>query len=110
MSDPEIYRRLDTLEATDRDLHKSVNQLSLDIGLLVQSTQSMNKMLEKLGEVDSKYASRFEALDKEYSNKIHILDRRLSNTEDGVKMVRFLGAGTVLALIGIAVTALFGKH
>ena len=109
MSDPEIYRRLDNLEATDKDLSRSVNQLALDIGLLVQSTQAMNKTLEKLAEVDDKYSRRMDDLERSQNDLIHALDKRVSNTEDGFKQVRFVGGATVLAIIGIAVTAIFGK-
>lgn len=108
MSDPEIYRRLDNLEATDKQLSKTVNDLVVDIRLMVQSMHTMQRTIERLAEVDDKYNTRMSKLEDCNADQHHKLDKRLSNVESGNNMMRFVAAAVVLALVGIAVTAIYG--
>ena len=109
MSDPEIYRRLDQLEETDRKLSNNMSDLTVEIRILVQSTQLMQKTLETLTDIKQEVTVKLTDLKESQSESHHQLDKRLSNAETAVKMVKFVGAGFVLAIIGIAATAIFGK-
>ncbi len=109
MSDPEIYRRLDQLEETDRKLSNNMSDLTVEIRILVQSTQLMQKTLETLTDIKQEVTAKLTDIKEAQSEAHHQLDKRLTNTETAVKMVKFVGAGFVLAIIGIAATAIFGK-
>ncbi len=109
MSDPEIYRRLDQLEETDRKLSNNMSDLTVEIRILVQSTQLMQKTLETLTDIKQEVTAKLTEIKESQSEAHHQLDKRLTNTETAVKMVKFVGAGFVLAIIGIAATAIFGK-
>ena len=109
MSDPEIYRRLDQLEETDRKLSNNMSDLTVEIRILVQSTQLMQKTLETLTDIKQEVTVKLTGIKDDQREKHHQLDKRLTNAETAVKMVKFVGAGFVLAIIGIAATAIFGK-
>lgn len=109
VSDQEIYRRLDQLEETDRKLSNNMSDLTVEIRILVKSTQLMQKTLEALTDIKQEVADRFSEIKEDHAETYHEIDKRLTNTETAVKMVKFVGAGFVLAIIGIAATAIFGK-
>ncbi|MEI2421858.1 hypothetical protein V6O07_16395, partial [Arthrospira platensis SPKY2] len=83
MSDPEIYRRLDNLEETDKQLSKTVADLVLDIRLMVQSMNTMQRTIERLADVDDKYNTRMKKLEDCNADQHHKLDIRLTNVENG---------------------------
>lgn len=109
MSDPEIYRRLDQLEETDRKLSNNMSDLTVEIRILVQSTQLMQRTLETLTDIKQEVTVKLTDIKDDQREAHHQLDKRLTNAETAVKMVKFVGAGFVLAIIGIAATAIFGK-
>ena len=108
MSDPEVYRRLDQLEETDKQLANNMNELTVEIRLMVQSMNLMQRTLEKLTEIDDKFEEKFKELKDTNTTAMHNLDIRVTNAESAVGLTKFIGAGFVLALIGLAVTAVFG--
>jgi hypothetical protein len=109
VSDPEIYKRLAQLEETDRKLSNNMSDLTVEIRILVQSTQLMQKTLETLSDIKGEVVGRINEIKGVQSEVNHEFDKRISNTETAMKMVKFVGAGFVLAIIGIAATAIFGK-
>ena len=97
-----------------------MSDLTVEIRILVQSTQLMQKTLETLTDIKQEVTVKLTDIKQEVTVKLtdlkesqseshHQLDKRLSNAETAVKMVKFVGAGFVLAIIGIAATAIFGK-
>jgi hypothetical protein len=108
VSDPGIYKKLAELETTDNRLSSEVNGLTLEVRLMVQSMQLMQKTLEKLTDVEGKFTNQLTAVVTTQSDVNHKFDKRIENAENVVRYARFLGAGVTLALIGIAVAAIFG--
>lgn len=120
MSEPEIYRRLDQLEQTDRELSSNMNELTLEIRLLVKSTQTMQKTLEVLTDIRQELSVSLADIKDELTLKVldvkdnqsevnHKFDKRLDNAEIAIKLAKIVGAGFLLSIIGIASTAIFGN-
>ena len=84
--DQEVYRRLDQLEKTDKELTKAVTELTLSVRLMAQSVETLTKATDQNSEID----------------------KRLIKVESAYGALKLLGGGAALSIIGLAVTAIFG--
>ena len=84
--DQEVYRRLDQLEKTDKELTKAVTELTLSVRLMAQSVETLTKATDQNSEID----------------------KRLIKVESAYGALKLLGGGAALSIIGLAVTAVFG--
>ena len=86
--DQEVYRRLDQLEKTDKELTKAVTELTLSVRLMAQSVETLTKATDQNSEID----------------------KRLIKVESAYGALKLLGGGAALSIIGLAVTAIFGAN
>lgn len=84
--DQEVYRRLDQLEKTDKELTKAITELTLSVRLMAQSVETLTKATDQNSEID----------------------KRLIKVESAYGALKLLGGGAALSIIGLAVTAIFG--
>lgn len=108
MSDTEIYRRLDNLEETDKKLSSSVTELTMDIRLMVQSMNLMQKTLEKMTSIEEKMSLRFDASERLTVETHTAFDKRITNIEGSLRVLKLIGSTLIVVLVGAASKSIFG--
>jgi len=125
MSDPEIYRRLGTVEEDTRKLYGAMSELTTEIKLISQATHTMQKTLEAMNSINSTMhdhdkrlinnSSQIENLTKRMDeignldDQVSDLDKRVTSNESVTGLVKWLASSIVLSAIGLSMTAIFGQ-
>lgn len=115
-NDSEFNRRLTNLENAERNLSNAVNELITETKLVAQATNSMQRTLEKLGDVydkfsaqEHKYDTALKELDFKYAKQVQLLSEEISKNKDFRDGYNRIKWGVIMSFIGLAVTAVIGS-
>lgn len=115
MSDPEIYRRLELLEKADQELSKNLVEMTIEIRLMAQSVSELAQSNQKMQRIDEKFTEEIKVLNKRMYVELDKRDKKHEDLKEefdknagALSGVKFIAGAFVIAIIGLAVTAVFG--
>jgi len=89
----ELVRRISNLEEQDKILTKSLNELTISTERIAMATETMQEAIKALTERD---------------RKIHNIEIELARIDTTLKIVKFIGAAIVLAVLGLGMEVFIG--